>query len=172
MKLKNINTILFLLLVSILFVGCQTNKFKEYEPFTSEISKNDFILKNYQYLDECKNYQDYALVGNGMYHCKNNNINIEMNAYDNNIGLHLIDLTYDSNVNNKTILNEINKIYKSNNLKAMNEKQLNELYKDGHKRIFNEMEIYYSYDKDIKQNVISITGYKVSNIYLESKYIN
>jgi hypothetical protein len=175
MKNKKINIILSMLVVVLLW-GCSglNNQPSAEVKFNSpEIPKENYILKSYDYLNICeKKYQDFKLIGEGRYQCKNNGIKISMDKYSDNMGLANIGYVYDDKVKDETILKEINLIYKTNKLKEMNEKQFENLKKNGFKRVFNGMAINYGYDKETKEYSIFIYGHKITSEYPKVNYLD
>jgi hypothetical protein len=160
------------MLVVVLLWGCSgtPDLKKEIDYQTTDFTKEDFGLKNTDYANLCeKEYQNFKIVRDGMYECSNNNIHINMNKY--NIGLRQIYLSFAEGTSKKDVLAEINKIYKSNNLKEMNDNQYEQLVKDGKKRIFNNMTISYDYNAENKMYVIGIVGNKLPDNFNNGREI-
>jgi hypothetical protein len=161
---KNTYMIILLLIIFILINGCSTGYYDYAIYDLDNKDKNNYLLKNYQYLDICKKeYKDSEQIGDGYFRCFNNNIKIEIKAYENNTGLFDINLIFNNEVNIEDVLNELNKIYQSNNLKKMSLNQLNELINDEKIRKFNNIQITSKYDDIHNENLIVITGYKVDD---------
>ncbi|MDR3215347.1 MAG: hypothetical protein LBT75_03605 [Bacilli bacterium] len=175
--MKKVKYSIILLCFIIIISGCgKMYKFSteiNYDPQKIMTPKENFIFKNYQYFDDCKNkYQDFKLVGDGEYRCLNNGITIEFKTFSNKDGLYDFGYTYPDNNDKKLFLAEINKLFKMNNLTEMNEKQLDTILENNHIMIFNNIEFFYNYDESLKEHYFMISGQKTNRTFDKDRYLN